>query len=1024
MKRFVHPTLFLMALAACWPAARPAHAQTSPVPAQNVTMAGEPFRPIDELARYVADHPNDYQARRQYADALYEDSRFPEAANQYEVYLQGMQGSPESVHRYLIALASYAGDNARGERVAERYLAFFPTDSDLHMRLGYFRLWQGKYDTAVDAFEQALRLNPANAEARQGLQATREGRTVVQRLSTPPPVRAVNPADQPLLDERRYRFIEELLAYRRFADAYDQLMLLSERHTETQRWLAMYETIDKGLVSSVGFTPAYPVDRYTYLLQQHPSDRTLRYNLVDALADAGRIAEAYDVLLDQDYVTPEDSGYVSRLAMLESERATLASGYMAKLEARFSNESNDRDVLRELIDAFIAQRRSDEALTLYERMIASYPDDASARYEYANLLTQNGLFPEAGEQVEMLLARDSTELAYRMLYARLEIASGRITARSGRYLDEHLARYPDDADALLDRAERELTLGRLDAADRNLRRAFAVGTPSDRNRMYAIDARIERALQRRNLDREAQALSEARMLAGLGNTQAAIDDYERYFQVAGRRPRAVLVEMAEVYAQAEQYGKAIGILESLQELEYEYALAWMIARYRYYLEDRAGAIRELEDMIARNPRDVAARDLLAQIYLESRRFAQADTVYHHRVDRLGLFSRLEPVAEERLNQRIQLVEHMFDTDYAGLFVPVSQYITARGRITEYEHWAQGMLTQVTVPRDTARSAQNPFVLTAGLISHFQNGTRRLLPNSGTAVERVNQIMAGGIFDMTNPRRPKARRECPAPRVDLENAQGYIAQVDTSETVSRMAVSLGLFDYAGGRTTGFAEINYQNKRRWIGDDCYWHEKHSYALSARSTEGATVLWSPAGGQFGLRLTQFEAKGKQRFLKNDRLTVMAGLALNVVRGRADSTTTGISSNVGTDLRLESSYRFQRFLSLGLSLNNINYRHVLETYFSPQDYRSYDIWLEFEGEYKRRWYVRARATTGLVSYRRDAFAARIESDVIYQIVERVSVSVSGSTGYSVRFLEGSGLLRDDRYRMGVLAASLYWTL
>jgi tetratricopeptide (TPR) repeat protein len=970
---------------ACLAAAPALRAQSFQV--QTVTAAGEPFRTLDELSRYIAARPTDYQARRQYADALYEAGRFPDAAREYEVYLQGMQGSPESVHRYLIALAAYSGDNARGERVAQQYLAYFPADVDLHMRLGYFRLWQGKYELAAEAFEQALRFDPTHGEARQGLQATREGQKLSQRLSTPPPVRALNPADQPLLDEQRYRYIEELIAYRRFADAYDQLLLLSERHTETPRWLNMYETVDRGLVASVGATPAYPVDRFTFLLQLHPTDRTLRYHLVDALAEAGRIAEAYDVLLDQDYVTPADSGYVERLAMLEAARTELAGGYMARLESRFEHESNDRDVMRELIDALLAQRRSDEALPIYERMLLAFPEDVDARYEYAVLLMQNALFAEGRLQAEQLLEVDSSDAEYRLLYARIEVASGQVGPRSGAYLDTHLARYPDDADALLDRAERNLSLGAFEAADRDLRRAFAVGTPSDRNRMYAIDARIERALRRRELARESEALAEARMLGALGNIQAAIPAYERYFQVAGRRPRAVLVEMADMYAAVGQYGPAIGILESLQELDYEYGIAWKVARYRYYIQDHAGAIRELEAMTARHPRDMEVRDLLAQVYHESRRFRQADTVYLQRVDRLARYSRLEPVAEERLSQRIQLVEHLLDTDYVGLFVPVSQYIAARGSITRYEHWAQGMLTQVTLPRDP-----HPFVLTAGLISHFQNGTRRLLPGSDRTFSRINQAMLGGIFNLADPVR--AARD---------------------SIVSRMNLSLGLFDYAGGRTTGFAEIQYMNRIP---------ENYLFLAGARSTEGATVLWSPAGGQFGLRLTQLEAKGRKWLLKDDRLSLFAGAALNLVRGRADSTTTGVSSNVGTDVRVETSLRFLPFTWFGLSFNNINYQHVLETYFSPQDYRSYDMWLEYERDLGERWYLRARATTGLVSYRRDAIAGRIESDLIYRLADQVSVSLSGSAGHSVRFLEGSGLLRDDRYRMLVFAGSLYWTL
>ena len=133
----------------------------------EIRRAGYHPRDLRGLRIAVETSPVDYQARRQYADLLYEGGKYRQAAIHYDVYLRHRQGSPETVHRYLIALASYKGDTPRGERAAEHYLNYYPTDADLHMRLGYFRFWLGKDNDAEQAFEQAIRLSPQYALAHQ-----------------------------------------------------------------------------------------------------------------------------------------------------------------------------------------------------------------------------------------------------------------------------------------------------------------------------------------------------------------------------------------------------------------------------------------------------------------------------------------------------------------------------------------------------------------------------------------------------------------------------------------------------------------------------------------------------------------------------------------------------------------------------------------------------------------------------------------------------------------------------------------
>ncbi len=849
-------------------------------------------------------------------------------------------------------------------------------------------MWQGNFDAAREAFGQALKLNPDHALSQQGMAEATASETLEQRLENPPPVTVADPADYPQLDERRYRFIHDLLGYNRFFSAHEQLMLLAERHDGTQRWLELFSQIDNALVRETGNSPVYAIDRYRYLLAHQPDNLLVRYALVDEYLDKDRIEEAYRTLLVPEHIDTQDAGYMHRLQMLDSRRNTWIQERIVDLEKQLAEEPENESRISQLIGFFQIARRPEDAVELYRRWLTLHPELDGVRYQYARLLLDVGMYSDALEESSTLLEYSPENVQYLRLYVRIVLACDiPITdalARVNNYLEAH----PENVDVLLDLSELHLHQGNPQEADKLLRRAFTFGLPQDRGRLLYLDRRIEQALRRDEIDRVADALGEARALAVAEQYDDAIAQYESYFQMKGTRTRSDMQEFAQLYSLSGDYETAASILEAIQRKGYTLSVAKEVARNRYYLADHAGAIRELEEVIEKNPRDAEAREFLQQVYLESLRYSQADSVYMSRVDRLAENSRLQAEFEERLIRRISLVERAIDTDFVGLVVPVSQYIRAKGSITSYEHWAQGLLTQVTLP-----ASPRPFMITAGLVSHFVNGTRRLLPGTTNTLTRINQVMAGSYFDITPP-------------VYSANA-GY---------TNRLWLQFGVFDYSGARTIGFADLRYLKQVP---------NKYTASVGARSTEAALQLWSPAGGEFGLRLTQFDVKARTvNIMPDSTLRLSASLALNLVNGRPDSTLTRIQYNRGTDLRLEASYRVLRNTYLGLSFNNIHYRHTLETYFSPMGYQAYDIWLEYEREVWTKWFWRTRATTGLVSYRRGAFAMRLESDLIYRFNPHLSLSLSGSGGYSVRFLDGQQFLRDDGFKTFVFSGSLYWTL
>lgn len=1034
---------------------------------------------LEGLRRLVTANANNLQFRLQYADALYEAALYKESAEQYEAYLGRTQGTPDILKRYLIAIASYEGDNDKGERVAERYLQFYPTDDDLHMRLGYFRLWQGKQPQAIQAFEQALRLNPNNNDARQGLEqarrqpAARAGaqpaqqpqQTSAQRRASEYPIdvltrdlarnpnqdekrfqlidllveagrffeakqqldlladkyrndtgwqrrnetaerglastaKPAGPTDfvvdrllrelqrSPNDVEKRFQLVRELIRYDRYYEAYDQLLKLAEGHDTKERWLDLFRQIDRGLVRTTGASPIYPVDRFTYLLRLDPADVDTRYALTDALLEAGRLAEAYEVLTDRRHVNPSDERYQVRLQALEDARRRLSVQRVAALEARLQQTPGDAEALRELATLYVQDQRPNDALALYRRLLQVDPANTVARLGYAQVLSQTGDHAEALRQASQLLDRDPNDAQYQRLYVMTALAAQNVDARAERLLATLIDQTPDDADLLLQLSALRLTQGQVQEADRLIRRALTVADPAQHPRLETQSLLIERELIRQEEGAEVELLNDARRLAAARLYQQAIARYEEYFKARGKRTRGELKELAQVHSAAGDFVSALSIMEALQAQLFEFDVAKDVAKNRFYMQDYAGAIQVLEPLMQQNPSDFEVRMLLSDAYAQLQHYAQARAVYQDAVTA----SANSALVEERL-AAIELGSFTSLTrsrpgsgmNYVGLIVPVAEAVLARGSGTSYSRWAQGLMTQVTLPVSA--------VLYAGLTSHFLSGTRRLIPNSETVQERVNQVYGGGYIDLTAP----------------------IVGVRTGFT-NRLQALAGVFDYEGGRTVPFGELRYWRQEPGV---------YTGSVGIRSTEGAIELWSPAGGEFALRLTQFDVRASTASILPDSLMRMSGvLALNIVTDNFGSTNTTAGTNQGTNIQLEASYRILPFTYLGLTYYQLSYRNTVDIYFSPRNFQTYTGWLEYEREYLDKWYLRLRGSLGAVARSNGFIARRVEADLIYRFAPKWSLSISSSLGQSTRTLGNESLSIDDIYNTFIFAGQLYWTL
>ena len=1021
---------------------------------------------LKSLGRLVSLNPDNLAYRIRYADALYDSRNFQESARQYAEYLDRTQGTPDVVQRYLISIAAYPGDNDLGESVAERYTRIYSTNDDLWMRLGYFRIWQGDYRTAQEACEQALKLNPNNQEARDCLGTARDPNAVETVSQYPIDVLYRELEQEPTHDAKRYRLVDMLIEagryfeakqqldimasrqrnapewsqrytlaenrmqtvaqqqpranefivdrlmrqveanpnnaekrfelirqfmkYERYFEAYDNLVELQEQYGTTREWVTLFIQADEGLITQQGQSPIYPVDRHTYRLRFNPNDMMVRYQLVDALVAVDRYAEAYEVLTDPRYANPLDPGYRGRLQAIEETQLNRAHARVEELESLLAVNPANEAAWREIIPLYTILDRSDDVIRAYVRIIELRPEDREVRAEYVDALRVNGYPEKAAEQATWLADRDPNNPVIQRLYVMTGFALDYLDSRGEGFLASLTAnRNMQDTELLIEAAAYRLRQGDTESSEALLQRAEQLDDARYATQINSMKHLMARETLRREQTQQFNILNEARRLVGARRFDEAIAEYERYFEVRGKRTRDDLKELAGVYAAKEDYAESVAIYRSLLSELYEYDVAKEMARVQTYREDWSGALSTLERLQQQNPRDYEVRYMQAETMRQLGLYAQARAIYE---EALVLAEDSERIEERTIGIDADLRAAIAETgewtglDFSGIIVPTANGTRSRGGGTSYDRWAQGMQTQISLPINT--------VLTAGVNSHFISGSRRLVPGAEVVRGRVNQIYGNAFVDLTDP---------------VKTALGF-------EYTNRLLGEVGVYDYEGQRTVLYGGLTYMKQD---------HERYKAIAAIRTGEGSIDLWSAGGGQFNLRLTQLSLRGESTSLMPDNvLKARASVNLNVVRDNFGNNASNNDTNFGTTLQLEAGYRLHGATYLGLTYYGQNYRTTVDTYFSPRQYQSYDLFLEYEMGDPNVSYLRVRGAVGIIARSSGFVGRRFEADYIRRFNRSFSLTVSTAMGASTRTLGSGATSFIDQYNTFTFGAALYWTL
>jgi tetratricopeptide (TPR) repeat protein len=267
------------------------------------------YQKIDGHKRDLAIDPNKAFTYLEIGKSYRWLEEWSDAESWYDQYLKrDDNASPDEIIRYTEILAK-TGSIIKGERILKKFVERYPTDWRLWSRYGYFVMWLGKNNLALDAFTKSLGFKPFFQEALDGLDlAKREG------YLTQFPGRAFERVEYPIDryyrlleknqedDSLRYSLTRELISANRYEEAYQQLQALSPKHAEEE----YYKSLLKKVTDYRDSTFNNAVESNTAILKEDPTNKGAVLKLAEAYGNLYYYDNALEVLSEYLQDIPEN----------------------------------------------------------------------------------------------------------------------------------------------------------------------------------------------------------------------------------------------------------------------------------------------------------------------------------------------------------------------------------------------------------------------------------------------------------------------------------------------------------------------------------------------------------------------------------------------------------------------------------------------------------------------------------------------------------------------------------------------
>jgi len=374
------------------------------------------------------------------------------------------------------------------------------------------------------------------------------------------------------------------------------------------------------------FEKEYPVDKYYRLLRKHPNSVDLRFKLVNQLIKADRMEEALQQLdiIGEDH--SDDPRYQEKLQYVNDFRDKVYSKKIDYYTKKLEKDSTDKEAVSKLADYYSRLQNYDKAYSLLDNYFINVPGEKNSamRFQYAKAAAWAREFDKSIQIMDGLLKESPNNLDYQLFRAQVSIWHNVDSDLAKQYLENVLAKRPDNADAHIALASLLVSEKDFEEAQKHADIAKKLSPKNHQNEV--LQSRIDFEKMRAEEEKLYAILNEGREKVIAGDCEGALPFYEEYLSKA--EPNDLITkEYGDALFCANQYDNALTTYEEVLANGFNYAAALNRGKVLYAMGDSLASIDAFRQLVKEEPDEFDPRLYLGDSYAKASFSDSARTIY-------------------------------------------------------------------------------------------------------------------------------------------------------------------------------------------------------------------------------------------------------------------------------------------------------------------------------------------------------------------------------------------------------------
>lgn len=773
---------------------------------------------------------------------------------------------------------------------------------------------------------------------------------------------------------------------KKYVERYPDDWRLWSRYGYFTLWLAKYAVAKEAFEKALGFKPffkeaqdgldivnrqayvnlqdpraferEFPIDRYYRLLRRNPADIETRYKLVEELITAERYEEAYQQMQVLSAAKPDDDRFNEKWEFILEQREKSYRDKVEDAKIKLSINEYDKEALKMIAQYYEYLENYDSAMVVLDRYFESYPEekDQQLRFRYARTAAWNREFDKSIDITDRLLSDYPNNLDYQLFRAQVSVWTGQDDELAKEYLNNVLKARPRDLEANIGMASLKLKEQDYEAAQAYADIAKEID-PTDDD-VITLQSNIDWQLLRAEEEKLFAILEQGRTRVMDEDCAGALQYYEDYLSKA--EPNVLIFkEYGDVLFCAKDYQKALETYNDVLQQGYNYDALMQRAKLYYAMGDSINAVKAFKEVVEEDPDEFEAQLYLADSYAKLGHPDSARTIYNTLLDDWTLDSTQVEMVELRKS-----------------WLP----ITGLAAILE------------TFPN---------YIGVAPYVQYYADNISFRLFSIGSRLDLgvTNYLTFGLQFGRTNMQaKPESLDEEVISRYNFIGNKTFTTFKGNFTTRLAKDFNIG---------AGFGTTNARGILPRMEKDAYIrYEKRdtiSLAVVYQHSDAALILYSPYLIDIRHYASLFRFAGY--YVHHKGLKISSSFQyINIT-----------DDNEGNDFVLRLGAYTQRDLSMGYEYYFTTYKYKSDYYYSPINFESHGVWVDYDLEQKDYLRVTLSSKIGYIPYNNFIMLGG-QLDFYYQPI--TNLLLNGRIGLSLTSRDNSS------YRSFSGQITAYWTV